>query len=956
MGTFPSDFVIPMDEGGLGQGQPIGGFGGDATKNQAEHRAALRSLAKAPVILIHGNAGAADSGQWDMLDLKEMLLAAGYVPELIWAPSYLGPGGVLESSQPHIKNIDDVRQFTENVCAYLDVQVVDIIAHSLGCSLSYATFRGLEKQPSPPYAWSHPQKWHRVGTFVALAGAFHGLSPCLLDQSGEWCPQGPFMQELLNEQSGGGGETPFSEGSPQTDPPAHNIVYFCGIARGDFVDDQNPDTGMLNGAVNMVYNLGQSTLGHERIKENSSVFADFLPLLNSVPPLRPTTIDVDRASGAYDGPLQITVRIEPADKSVAVEASRMTKAIENGILSESILDHSEVSLLDGESTTLENNGLWEVVFRAEGADEMRRTYWVGVEAIEVVILTDNKIPFKTSLDVLATTTRGDLYHSFNGQMWTLGANPTITEDAVVYFVAVDAQGIASAVVSKAFKKAPDWEKVVTANAIAHFIAGRIDVTEYMSYSHQFGFFTPFKLYLVDDDWVLDPNAPHFNVHAPVPEALISESIGRRIEPTRVKLSAHDRIDVSPRIYYTLDGSRPTVNSPFLLGSGQITLKAPGSQTLKYFARNTFGRTSEITTQKVDVTARAEPVIRVSEGYPLPGTYTQTVTTRIEAVGPENKALDVYYSLDGSLPDSESPVFTQSREFEVSGRGNHAISCCLIDSAGRRHLEVFHYSIDDQQYPETSIAPSRGGHYAGFVQVVLTPSEPVEWTKYTLDETVPDADNGKICLEPIPLTSNTILKWRSLDLQGNLEPVNTAVFEIIQEKGSAVFDNDRRKNGYIKFSPETGHKMIGGFANLSVGTDRSGMVSRAILHFDTAELPDNAHIHKAYLQLRFADPPPESISGPMVVDVRSGYFGSSLALQIDDWDAPASADAVAVVERVEGGTMGLAEFSAAGLEAINKTGPTQIRLRFEPAPSILSQPVRFRPGGAAKLIIEYQVEP
>jgi hypothetical protein len=50
-------------------------------------------IGKAPVLLVHGN-GAADVQPWDMPDIKRMLLASGYPPELIWAPSYLGPGTV----------------------------------------------------------------------------------------------------------------------------------------------------------------------------------------------------------------------------------------------------------------------------------------------------------------------------------------------------------------------------------------------------------------------------------------------------------------------------------------------------------------------------------------------------------------------------------------------------------------------------------------------------------------------------------------------------------------------------------------------------------------------------------------------------------------------------------------------------------------------------------------------
>ena len=125
------------------------------------------------MLLVHGNGGAADVAPWDMLDQNRMLLAAGYAQELIWAPSYLGPGTV-DLLTPHTDNVDDVRDFLEAVCEYLAVEVVDIIAHSLGCTLMYSVFRGLDHQASP-VSWGQPKKWNRVGTFVSLAGAFHGL-------------------------------------------------------------------------------------------------------------------------------------------------------------------------------------------------------------------------------------------------------------------------------------------------------------------------------------------------------------------------------------------------------------------------------------------------------------------------------------------------------------------------------------------------------------------------------------------------------------------------------------------------------------------------------------------------------------------------------------------------------------------------------------------------------------
>ncbi len=144
----------------------------------------------------------------------------------------------------------------------------------------YSVFRGLDR--GIPIGWNQPKKWNRVGTFVSLAGAFHGLGTASV---GEWVTGGEFMTELLAETAGGGGETPYRTGTSPTPPPLpHSISYFCATATGDLVDGQNPGTGTLAGATNKAYDLGPGIIGHREIKQNEAVFNDFLPLLNSVPP------------------------------------------------------------------------------------------------------------------------------------------------------------------------------------------------------------------------------------------------------------------------------------------------------------------------------------------------------------------------------------------------------------------------------------------------------------------------------------------------------------------------------------------------------------------------------------------------------------------------------------------------------------------------------------------------
>jgi hypothetical protein len=628
--VFPQEFSIPLDQGGPGQGQRIGGFGGNPSLDQTGHRVAVQRVGKAPVVLVHGNAGAADTGTWDMLDLKRMLNGAGYPDEIIWAPSYLGPG--LQDNEavakPHANNVNEVREFMDRVCEYLDVAVVDVIAHSLGCSLVYAICRGLEKRVPPPVNFNQPKRWHRVGTFVALAGAFHGLRPPLA--TGEWVPGGEFMAELLAETEGGGGQTPYREGQQTPGPAPHNITYFCGIAKGDFVDASLPGTGKLAGAVNREYSRGPSVVGHERIKEDPVVFAEFLPYLNAVPPAPPVAITVTPLSGSHPRPLAVTVSVAPTDTSVEVAATRVSKAFLNGLLSVTALDSLQQTMRDGDTLTLPTDGMWELELTAAGAvDDMAVTYWVGVEEIKATIDPEIASPFQVSLTVTATTSnpRANLYYSLGGDMWNEGANVTITEDAVVSFIAIHPSGTASTVTSKVFKKEILPIAQETANVNEHFIAGRIDVDEFLAYLGQFGLasFTLYR-YLVDGDWVLDPAPP-----------------------------------VSPRV-------APRV----MAGADRSDLETRAAQLL-----NPNG---------------AGPTIRVKQGDAQPGPYDAAVAVTLEALDARGDHVTVLYSQDGSVPDEGSPSFTGQRRFDLADAGNHVIACCGIGSDGAENYQVFHYSI------------------------------------------------------------------------------------------------------------------------------------------------------------------------------------------------------------------------------------------------------------------------
>jgi hypothetical protein len=462
----------------------------------------------------------------------------------------------------------------------------------------YSVFRGLERQASP-VSWGQPKKWNRVGTFVSLAGAFHGLGTGSI---GEWQTGGEFMNELLTETQGGGGETPFGTGNPQTPPPLpHTITYFCGTASGDFVDAQNPGTGRLDGAVNKSYNLGSGTAGHQAIKESQVVFNDFLPLLNSVPPAPAVALGLAPDSGEYPAPLTVTVFVQPADLQAQVVLSRLTKQFQAGYIVEDVAESRTETASDGQGFVLETAGMWQVGVTAAGSvSELTRTYWVGVRAVSATIVTDNTDPFDSSLLVTATTSdpTASLYYSLDvagdGATWNQGATVTISQDSLVSFIAINPQGVASPLVSRAFTKRIPYDDAVTADAIDHFLAGRIDVTEYLAYSDQFGFFTPFTLYLIGGDWVLDPNQTSAaqTAAARTAAAPIADGAGSPIRFTVSQAGSSATIEASDSdgpvtVHYTRNGSIPTTRSASFTSSATFEIP-PGNSVIACYAKDADG--------------------------------------------------------------------------------------------------------------------------------------------------------------------------------------------------------------------------------------------------------------------------------------------------------------------------------------------------------------------------------
>ncbi len=145
------------------------------------------------------------------------------------------------------------------------------------------------------------------------------------------------------------------------------------------------------------------------------------------------------------------------------------------------------------------------------------------------------------------------------------------------------------------------------------------------------------------------------------------------------------------------------------------------------------------------------------------------------------------------------------------------------------------------------------------------------------------------------------------------------------------------DGWILASNPTnsaGGSLNSGSSTLQLGDGAKNRQYKVILSFKTSGLPDTAVIQSATLKIMqsgLTGTSPFTTMGNLWADVRNGFFGSQIGLQVADFSAPASATQVASFPNTPVSGWYSVSLNAAGISNINKTtangGVTQFRLYF-----------------------------
>jgi hypothetical protein len=199
------------------------------------------------------------------------------------------------------------------------------------------------------------------------------------------------------------------------------------------------------------------------------------------------------------------------------------------------------------------------------------------------------------------------------------------------------------------------------------------------------------------------------------------------------------------------------------------------------------------------------------------------------------------------------------------------------------------------------------------------------------------DTGtEVTLKPVAASGSAFARWTGdADCSdGNItlstDLTCTAVFKKLV---TATFRSVGANDGWVLEKAETSN--TGGSINVNAGTfylgdDASDRQYRAVLHFNTATLPDAAVITGITLKVKkqaIVGTDPFNTHGNILVDIRKGAFSNNNALQTADFQATANKSGIATIRK----TLAAGWYSGSLLKTafpfVNLEGVTQFRLRF-----------------------------
>lgn len=294
----------------------------------------------------------------------------------------------------------------------------------------------------------------------------------------------------------------------------------------------------------------------------------------------------------------------------------------------------------------------------------------------------------------------------------------------------------------------------------------------------------------------------------------------------VNLTAVDNLYPNPTIYYTTNGSDPTTSSKIY--TGPINLTGEGTTTLKFFAVDSAGNTSEIVTMTytIDKTGPA------ATAGPVEGTYNTRKSITLSATDNLDTNPVIYYTKDGSDPKTSSTRIQYTGPITINT--TTTLKFAARDAAGN-WSPIYNqiYTMVDITAPVAS-ADKPSGTYTSDQVVKLTATDELDNEPkiyYTTDGSTPTT-NSTLYSWPISIINvgTNILKFIAVDAAGHISNIFTNVY-ILNKPGASGTWNSTEVDTNIEWN--------------SIAIDSSGNIHIAYYQKENSatDLPDLKYAYK-----------------------------------------------------------------------------------------------------------------
>ncbi|SEW52997.1 chitobiase/beta-hexosaminidase C-terminal domain-containing protein [Chitinophaga arvensicola] len=224
----------------------------------------------------------------------------------------------------------------------------------------------------------------------------------------------------------------------------------------------------------------------------------------------------------------------------------------------------------------------------------------------------------------------------------------------------------------------------------------------------------------------------------------------KITPDRGLFEDHVNVFLSTTtvggtIRYTLDGTLPTINSP-VFDPLKDTLKITSTTTVKASTWMDNMYVSEVSTALLSI---MPPALPNPVFVPSAGIYSEPIKMGISVKEP---GATIYYTIDGSTPNTSSLVYTDSIHIDSTMRIK---TFAVKEGHSPSQVMAATYTIlpDGTKQPVFSVP---AGNYNGPQDVTITSATPGAVIRYALNENALNI-SSPIYTGPVKITATTTLK-------------------------------------------------------------------------------------------------------------------------------------------------------------------------------------------------------